>query len=316
MPTSTRTDSVHSKSAAPKPEASKPLAGKTLFVTGASRGIGLAISIACAREGANVVIAAKTTEVNPKLPGTIYTAAEECEKAGRAHGTKALAVCVDIRDEEQVKQGVRAAVERFGGIDILVNNASAIWVQPTLDTPMKKYDLMHQINARGTFLVSQTCLPYLLESAKKRRNPHILNLSPPLDMSAKWLAPCVAYTAAKYDMSMFAMGMAEEYRGVVCANTLWPRTAIATAAIDFIAGPSARDGCRTVDIMAEAALWILTHDETAEHFIDEDLLREKLGVTDFARYACVPGKPLMLDFFVEPSVHDGDTFSLVPVAKL
>ena len=270
------------------------LSGKTLFITGASRGIGKAIGLRAARDGANVVIAAKTTEAHPKLPGTIFTAAEEIEKAGG----KALPLVVDVRSEEQVQAAVAAAVARFGGIDILVNNASAISLTGTLATPMKRFDLMHQINTRGTFACSQACLPHLL----KAKNPHILNLSPPLNLAPHWFGPHVAYTMAKYGMSMCVLGMADEFRGEgVAVNALWPRTAIATAAVqNLLGGEEAIRGCRTPEIMADAAYAILTRPSrscTGNFFIDEDLLRET-GVTDFSPYAVDPAAPLLPDFFL------------------
>jgi citronellol/citronellal dehydrogenase len=272
------------------------LAGKTLFITGASRGIGLAIGLRAAKDGANVVIAAKTSEPNPKLPGTIHTAAAEIEAAGG----KALACIVDVRDEDAVKAAVKQAVDKFGGIDILVNNASAISLTDTASTPMKRYDLMHQINTRGTYLCSQVCLPYLL----KAENPHILNLSPPLNMEERWFAPHVAYTMAKFGMSMCVLGMAGEFRSQgIAVNALWPRTAIATAAVaNLLGGESTLKGCRTVDIMSDAAHVILTRKSrefTGQFVIDEDLLRAE-GVTDFEPYAVTPGAPLVPDFFVLP----------------
>ena len=271
------------------------LAGKTLFITGASRGIGKAIALRAAADGANVVIAAKTTEPHPRLEGTIYTAAEEVEAAGG----QALPIKVDIRDEDNVQAAVDAAVERFGGIDILVNNASAIMLTPTLHTPMKRYDLMHQVNTRGTFMTSQKCLPHLL----KADNPHILNLSPPLNMAPHWFANHVAYTMAKYGMSMCVLGMAEEFAGKVGVNALWPRTAIATAAISNIIGDQEMmTQCRTVDIMSDAAHVILTRDAKTcggNFFVDEDLLRAH-GVEDFARYALDPDADLLPDFFLDP----------------
>jgi len=271
---------------------SASLKGKTLFISGASRGIGKAIGLRAARDGANVVIAAKTTEPHPKLPGTIYTAAEEIEKAGG----KALACIVDIRDEAQVHAAVSKAVETFGGIDILVNNASAISLTDTLGTSMKRYDLMHTINTRGTFLCSQACLPHLLKS----KSPHILNLSPPLNMEERWFAPHVAYTMAKFGMSMCVLGMAGEFRGKVAVNALWPRTVIATSAVqNLLGGDEIVNQGRTADIMADAAHAILTKDVSySGHFaIDEDILRSE-GVTDFEKYAVVPGSTLMPDFFV------------------
>jgi len=271
---------------------SASLKGKTLFISGASRGIGKAIGLRAARDVANVVIAAKTTEPHPKLPGTIYTAAEEIEKAGG----KALACIVDIRDEAQVHAAVSKAVETFGGIDILVNNASAISLTDTLGTSMKRYDLMHTINTRGTFLCSQACLPHLLKS----KSPHILNLSPPLNMEERWFAPHVAYTMAKFGMSMCVLGMAGEFRGKVAVNALWPRTVIATSAVqNLLGGDEIVNQGRTADIMADAAHAILTKDVSySGHFaIDEDILRSE-GVTDFEKYAVVPGSTLMPDFFV------------------
>ncbi|RMH42029.1 MAG: NAD(P)-dependent oxidoreductase [Deltaproteobacteria bacterium] len=270
------------------------LHGKTLFITGGSRGIGLAIALRAARDGANVTIAAKTAEPHPKLPGTIYTAAEEIEKAGG----KALPCVVDIRFEDQVEAAVAKTVETFGGIDILVNNASAISPTGTLQTPMKKFDLMHSVNARGTFLCSQKCIPHL----KKSDNPHILNISPPLNMEARWFAPHVAYTMAKYGMSMCALGMAEEFRGDgIAVNTLWPRTTIDTAAIrNLLGGDAMAKRSRKPDIMADAAHAILTkpsREVTGNFFIDEDVLAAE-GVTDLSKYSVVPGAELAPDFFI------------------
>jgi citronellol/citronellal dehydrogenase len=271
------------------------LSGRTVFITGASRGIGKAIALRAARDGANIVIASKTMEPHAKLPGTIYTAAQEIEEAG-GH---ALAVATDIRDEAQVDRAVQQAVEMFGGIDILVNNASAISLTGTLDTPMKRFDLMHQVNTRGTFLCTQTCVPYL----KRAVNPHVLNISPPLTLEPRWFAPHVAYTMAKYGMSLCVLGMSEEFRaeGIAC-NALWPRTAIATAAIAYIVGPDALRRTRTPDIMADAAHAILTRDArgcTGNFFIDDEVLREA-GVTDFSNYRQegVSEDALMPDFFV------------------
>ncbi len=274
------------------------LAGRTLFISGGSRGIGLAIAVRAARDGANVVIAAKTTEPNPKLPGTIHSAAEEIEAAG-GH---ALPVACDIRDEAAVQAAVAAAVARFGGIDILVNNASAISLTGTLATPMKRFDLMFGVNVRGTYLCSQACLPHLVASAKAGRNPHILTLSPPLDMSARWFAPHVAYTMAKYGMSMCVLGMAEEFKGEgVAVNALWPRTVIATAALAIIPGAREQlDRTRKPEIMADAAHAILVRDArttTGRFFLDEEALREA-GITDFTPYAVKPGMPLMPDLFL------------------
>jgi citronellol/citronellal dehydrogenase len=269
------------------------LSGKTLFITGASRGIGLAIGLRAARDGANVVIAAKTEKAHPKLPGTIYTAAAEIEAAGG----RALPLVVDIRFEDQVYGAVERAVSRFGGIDILVNNASAISLTGTLETPMKRYDLMMGVNTRGTFLCSQACSPHL----KKAPNPHILMLSPPLDMRAKWFAPHVAYTMAKYGMSMCVLGMAEEFRSIgIGVNALWPRTIIATAALQVIPGAEVERG-RTPAIVADAAWQILTRDSrstTGNFFVDDEVLAAA-GVTDLSRYAVSPGKSLRADLFVD-----------------
>lgn len=270
------------------------LKGKTLFITGASRGIGLAIGVRAAKDGANVVIAAKTTEPHPKLPGTIYTAAEQIEAAGG----KALPLAVDIRFEDQILAAVEKTVETFGGIDILVNNASAIFLAGTVETPLKRFDLMHQINTRGTFACSQACIPHL----KRAKNPHILNISPPLNMDPKWFAPHVAYTMAKYGMSMCVLGMQEELRADrIAVNALWPRTAIATAAVkNLLGGEQAIRGSRKPEIMADAAHAILTKDSTSctgNFFVDEDVLAAE-GVKDFEKYAVEPGAPLMPDFFL------------------
>jgi citronellol/citronellal dehydrogenase len=273
------------------------LGGKTLFITGASRGIGRAIALRAARDGANVVVAAKTTEPHPKLPGTVYTVAGEVESAG-GH---ALPVAVDIRDEVQVESAVTQAVERFGGIDVLVNNASAIALTGTLDTPMKRFDLMHQVNVRGTFLCSQKAIPHLRRAA----NPHILNLAPPLHstLQPRWFAPHAAYTMAKYGMTLCVLGMAEELRADgIAVNALWPRTAIDTEAIRLIAGQNARARTRSPEIVADAAYWILaqpSRDVTGRFLIDEDVLREA-GVTDLSRYqpAGVSADELMPDLFV------------------
>jgi len=273
---------------------SSNLKGKTLFITGASRGIGLAIGLKAARDGANVVIAAKTTEAHPKLPGTIYTAAAKIEAAGG----KALACMVDIREEAQIQAAVQKTIETFGGIDILINNASAISLTKTLDTPMKKYDLMHQINTRGTFACSQACLPYL----KKAENPHILNMSPPLNMEARWFGPHVAYTMAKFGMSMCVLGMAAEFaEDGVAVNALWPRTAIATAAVqNLLGGGEAIERCRKPEILADAAYIILTRPSrefTGQFCVDDEVLASE-GITDLEQYAMTPGSPLTPDFFV------------------
>jgi citronellol/citronellal dehydrogenase len=270
------------------------LQGKTLFITGASRGIGLAIGVRAARDGANVAIVAKTAEPHPKLPGTVYTAAEEIEKAGG----KALPILCDIQQDDAVAAAVAKTVETFGGIDVLVNNASAIHLTGTVATPMKRYDLMHRINTRGTFLCSQLCIPHL----KKAANPHILNLSPPLNMEARWFAPHVAYTMAKFGMSMCVLGMAEELkRDGIAVNALWPRTTIATAAVqNLLGGDMMIKGSRTPEIMADAAHWILTRPsrEFTGNFCIDDETMAKAGVTDLSKYAVTPGAQLMPDFFV------------------
>jgi citronellol/citronellal dehydrogenase len=270
------------------------LRGKTLFITGASRGIGLAIALRAARDGANVAVAAKTTEPHPKLPGTVFSAAEEIEKAGG----RALPCVVDIRFEDQVYAAVEKTVQTFGGIDVLVNNASAIHISGTVETPMKKWDLMHAINARGTFLCSQACIPHL----KKAANPHILNNSPPLNLDPRWFAPHVAYTMAKYGMSMCVLGMAEELKeDGIAVNALWPRTTIATAAVqNLLGGEEGIRHSRRPEIVADAAHAIITKPSrtfTGRFLIDEDVLRAE-GVRDFARYQAVPGAELMPDYFL------------------
>ena len=270
------------------------LKGKTLFVSGASRGIGLAIAKRAAQDGANIILAAKTAEEHPKLPGTIYTAADEVIESGG----QALPIVCDIRDEEQVRQAVNSGVHEFGGIDICINNASAIQLTNTLQTDMKRYDLMHQINSRGTFLVSKACLPHLLKSD----NPHILNLSPPLDMNPKWFGPHVAYTMAKYGMSLCVLGMAKEFKDQgVAVNALWPRTAIATAAIkNALGGDAIMSISRFPEIMGDAAHTILTKPSkefTGNFCIDDTVLADN-GVTDFSVYAEVPFDQLAPDFFV------------------
>jgi len=271
------------------------LRGKTLFITGASRGIGKAIALRAARDGANIVIAAKTAEPHPKLPGTIYSAAEEIEAAGG----KALPLVVDVRSEEQVYDAVERAVAKFGGIDILVNNASAISLTGTLATPIKRFDLMHQINTRGTFLCSQAAIPHLA----KAENPHILNISPPLSMKAKWFAPHVAYTIAKYGMSLCVLGMAEELKPQgIAVNALWPKTVIATAAVqNLLGGDETIRHSRKPEIMSDAAYAVLTRSSrewTGNFFIDEQVLKEA-GVTDFSDYAVTPGESLWPDFFLD-----------------
>ncbi len=269
------------------------LSGKTLFITGASRGIGKAIALRAARDGANIVIAAKTTEAHPKLPGTIHSAAEEIEAAGG----KALAIQVDIRDEAQIAEGVARAAEHFGGIDILVNNASAISLTGTLDTPMKRFDLMMGVNARGTFATSQACIPHL----KRASNPHILMLSPPLSMQQKWFAPHTAYTMAKYGMSMCVLGMSGEFHGDgIAVNALWPRTLIATAALAMIPGVDPGQG-RKPEIVADAAHAILTRDSrtcTGNFFIDDEVLAQE-GIGDLKSYAVDPDKALLPDLFLD-----------------
>ena len=275
------------------------LKNKTLFVSGASRGIGLAIAKRAAKDGANIILAAKTAEPHPKLPGTIYTAADEIIE----EGGQALPVICDIRDEENVRDAVNKGLDHFGGIDICVNNASAIQLTGTLQTDMKRYDLMNQINARGTFLVSKVCLPHLLKSD----NPHILNLSPPLDMDPKWFGPHVAYTMAKFGMSLCVLGMAEEFKeDGVAVNALWPRTAVATAAIkNALGGDSIMNISRSPEIMADAAYVILTKDSkefTGNFCIDDNLLADN-GVTDFSQYAEVPFSKLAPDFFVPDDIE-------------
>ena len=273
------------------------LAGKTVFVSGGSRGIGLAIVKRAAADGANVAIAAKTVEPNPKLPGTIYSAAEEVEAAGG----KALAIACDIRDEQQVMSAAAKTAETFGGIDILINNASAISLTPTEATPMKRFDLMMGVNTRGTFLCTQACVPYLKESAERKRNAHILTLSPPLNMNARWFAPHVAYTMAKYGMSMCVLGHAVEFRQYgIAVNALWPRTVIQTAALQMIPGIKP-EHCRTAEIMADAAYQVLISDAattTGNFFIDDEVLKNA-GVTDLSKYSVVAGsRELLPDLFL------------------
>ncbi|MGA3121598.1 MAG: NAD(P)-dependent oxidoreductase [Polyangiaceae bacterium] len=270
------------------------LRDKTLFITGASRGIGKAIALRAAKDGARIVIAAKTVEPDPRLPGTIYSAALEVEKVGG----RALACVVDVRSEDAIRAAVAQAVSTFGGIDILVNNASAISLTGTLDTPVRRYDLMHQVNTRGTFACSQACLPHLLRAA----NPHILNISPPLVMQERWLSPHVAYTMTKFGMSMCVAGMAGEFRQAgVAVNALWPRTVIATAATqNLLGGDAIVRGSRTPEIMADAAHIVLTRpsrESSGQFWIDEDVLHGA-GVTDFEKYQTVHGAALIDDLFV------------------
>src|ERR1700722_8092338 len=281
-----------------KTTADRTLSGKTLFVTGASRGIGLAIALRAAADGANVVLVAKTTVPNPKLPGTLYSAAAEVKAAGG----QALAVPCDIRDDVAVAAAVEVAVKRFGGIDILVNNASAISLTATPATPMKRFDLMFGVNVRGTFACTQACLPELIRSAQAGRNPHVLNLSPPLSLKEHWFAPHVAYTMAKYGMSMCTLGHAGEFRPHgIAVNSLWPRTAIATAALQMIPGIDLNK-CRKPEILADAAAYILTSEArtaTGNFFIDDEVLAAH-GVTDLDVYAVVPGtRDLIPDVFLD-----------------
>jgi citronellol/citronellal dehydrogenase len=272
------------------------LKGKTLFITGGSRGIGLAIALKAARDGANVAIAAKTVDPHPKLEGTIHTAAAEIEKAGG----KALALAVDVRDEAAVKDALDKTAATFGGLDIVVNNASAIQLTQTAATDMRRFDLMHQINARGTFMVSKYALPHLLKSA----NPHILMLSPPLDMQEKWFAPATAYAMAKFGMSLVVLGLAGEQRGKIAVNALWPRTTIATAAVrNLLGGDALINMSRTPDILADAAWRIFQKPKTfTGNFLIDDTFLAGEGVTDFDQYRVNPNQPLQVDFFVPDSV--------------
>ncbi|RWS11756.1 hydroxysteroid dehydrogenase-like protein 2 [Dinothrombium tinctorium] len=286
-------------------------AGKTVFITGASRGIGKAIALKLAKDGANIAIAAKTVDPHPKLEGTIYTAAKEVE----AVGGKCLPIQTDIREEESVKKAIEETANKFGGIDILVNNASAIHLTGTEATPMKRYDLMHTINTRGTFMTSKYAIPYLQKSS----NAHILNLSPPLVMSPKWFQSHVAYTMAKYGMSMCVLGMSEELREYnIAVNALWPRTAIYTAAMKMLVGGNDADAAakisRKVDILADAAYCILSKSSkefTGNFCIDEDILK-KHGITDMNQYAMVPGSKLLADFFLPEEYLKGDDISVPP----
>ena len=274
------------------------LSGKRIFITGGSRGIGLAIALRAARDGASIAIAAKTSDPNPKLPGTIHTAAEEI----RAAGGRALAIQCDLRDENQIADAIAQTVTEFGGIDILINNASAINLTPTEATPAKRFDLMFDVNVRGTFLTSQAAIPHLRASAEAGRNPHILTLSPPLSMKAKWFQHHVAYTMAKYGMSMCVLGMSEEFRKTgIAVNALWPRTAIDTAALQMIPGIDTA-ACRTPEILADAAYVILNRpskETTGNFFVDDEVLAS-VGVTELDKYSVVPGtKDFLLDFFLD-----------------
>ena len=267
---------------------------KTAFITGSSRGIGKAIALKLANNGFNIVVAAKTAEPHPKLDGTIFTAAEEIEKTG----VKALPIVVDIRDEEMVNEAVNKTVKEFGGIDVLVNNASAIGLTPTEQTSMKRYDLMHDINVRGTFMVSKTCIPHL----KNSENPHILTLSPPLNLDPSWFGAHLAYTMSKFGMSMTVLGQSNELKSKgIAANALWPKTTIATAAVkNLLGGDALIQASRTPEIMADAAFEIIKQNSkecTGNFFIDEDLLKNK-GITDFKKYAVNPEMSLMKDLFV------------------
>jgi citronellol/citronellal dehydrogenase len=285
------------------------LKGKTLFITGASRGIGLAIALRAAQDGANVAVAAKTVAPHPKLEGTIHTAAAAIEKAGG----KALPLEVDVRDETAVKDALDRTALTFGGLDIVVNNASAISLTPVTQTDMKRFDLMHQINARGTFAVSKFAIPHLMKSA----NPHVLMLSPPLDMKEKWFAPSTAYTMAKFGMSMVVLGLAGELRGKIAVNALWPRTTIATAAIrNLLGGDAVMQRSRTPDILADAAWRIFQkpRDFTGNFLIDDTFLAGE-GVTDFDRYRVDPSQPLQPDFFVPDDRPPPQGMSLRPLSS-
>ena len=285
------------------------LAGKTLFITGASRGIGLAIALKAAADGANIAIAAKTTEPHPKLEGTIHTAAAEIEKAG-GH---ALPLVVDVRDEASVKAGIDATAALFGGIDIVVNNASAIQLTPVAQTDMRRYDLMTGINTRGTYMVSKYALPHLQKAA----NPHILMLSPPLDMAQKWFAPHTAYTMAKFGMSLVVLGLSGEQNGRIAVNALWPRTTIATAAIkNLLGGDAVMRMSRTPEILAEAAYRIFHKPKTfTGNFLIDDTFLASEGVTDFDRYRVDPTQPLHVDFFVPDNIPPPKSVSLKPISS-
>ena len=275
------------------------LQGKTLFITGASRGIGRAIAIRAARDGANIAICAKTVEPHPKLAGTIHSVAAEIASSGG----NALPIQLDVRDPDNILAAVNQCADHFGGIDICINNASAISLTPTTQTPVKRFDLMFGCNVRGTYLVSHACIPHLLNSAVAGRNPHILNLSPPLSMNPGWFEHHLAYTMSKYGMSMCTLGMAAEFKkSGIAVNSLWPRTTIATAAVEFNFPIDVLNASRTTDIMADAAHLILKSDSrthTGNFYLDESVLRQA-GVTDFEQYAVRPGTPLFTDLYVDP----------------
>jgi citronellol/citronellal dehydrogenase len=279
-------------------ETASSLRNKTIVITGASRGIGREIAIKCAKDGANIVVAAKSSEPNPRLPGTIHTVAEEI----RACGGQALPVQVDVRDEEQVKTMAERAFQTFGGIDALVNNAGAIQLTSTEQTPIKRYDLMQAVNVRATFMCTQACLPYLKEAAKKATHPKVINLSPPIDLNPKWLKNHLAYSLSKYSMSLCTLGWAEEFKpfGIV-VNSLWPKTLIGTAAIDMLMGSTGRLRSRNPEIVADAIYLLLTHTDfslTGKTLLDEEVLKAH-GITDFSRYQSDPGASLLNDLFVE-----------------
>ncbi|MBW6510384.1 MAG: NAD(P)-dependent oxidoreductase [Desulfuromonadales bacterium] len=272
----------------------RSLSGKTLFITGASRGIGLAVALKAAADGANIVVAAKTTEAHPQLPGTIYSAAQQIVAAGG----QALPLAVDIRDENQLQEAVQTAVDTFGGIDILINNASAIFLAGVQKTPVKRFDLMHQVNVRGSYLAGRYCLPHLL----KAKNPHILSFSPPLNLDPRWFKHHAGYTMSKYGMSLAVIGLAAEYAEQgVAVNALWPKTVIATAALAMLGGAVKAENCRVPEIMADAAWYLLTRDSRhagGRFFIDEEVLREE-GITDLSHYAVDPNSPLFPDLFLD-----------------
>ncbi len=285
------------------------LKGKTLFITGASRGIGLAIALKAAKDGANIAIAAKTDTPHPKLPGTIHSAAEEVEKAGG----KALPLVVDVRDEVNVNEALKKTADKFGGIDIVINNASAIQLLPTTQLDMKRFDLMHQINARGTFVVSKFAIPFL----EKSKNPHILMLSPPLDMQQKWFAPHTGYTMAKYGMSLVVLGLSGELKSKgIAVNALWPRTTIATAAVNnLLGGDALMQRSRTPDILADAAVRIFEKPsrEFSGNFLIDDNFLSNEGVTDFDKYRVNPAQSLQMDFFVPDTIPAPPGVSLAPL---